>query len=58
MINNSFYINVQRGTIEGCELVRQTLLYILAYWLHGEGAFYMKYSIIPAFLTFSKTVYR
>lgn len=45
MINNSFYINVQRGTIEGCELVRQTLLYILGHWLSGEGDFCTKYLI-------------
>ena len=45
MINNSFYINVQRGTIGGCGPQRQTLLYILGYWLHGEGAFCTKYLI-------------
>ena len=45
MINNSFYINVQRGTIGGCGPQRQTLLYISGYWLNGEGAFYMKYLI-------------
>ena len=45
MINNSFYINIQRGTIEGCGHARQTLLYFLGYWQNGEGAFYMKYLI-------------
>ena len=45
MINNSFYINVQRGTIEGCGHARQTLLYFLGYWQNGEGAFCTKYLI-------------
>ena len=45
MINNSFYINVWRGTIGGCGHARQTLLYFLGYWQNGEGAFYMKYLI-------------
>ena len=45
MINNSFYINVQRGTNLGCGHERQTLLYILGYWLNGEGAFCTKYLI-------------
>ena len=39
MINNSFYINVQRGTIGGGGPESQPLLYILGHWLNGEGGF-------------------
>ena len=46
MINNSFYINVQRGTIGGCGHARQPLLYILGHWLNGEGDFCIKYLYI------------
>ncbi len=45
MINNSFYINVWRGTIGGCGHARQTLLYILGHRLNGEGDFRIKYLI-------------
>ena len=58
MINNSFYINVWRGTIGGCGHARQTLLYILGHRLNGEGDFRIKYLIIFALLTFSQTEYR
>ena len=45
MINNSFYINVWRGTIGGCGHARQTLLYTLGHRLNGEGDFRIKYLI-------------
>lgn len=53
MINNSFYINVQRGTIGGCEHERQTLYNISDYRLNREGDFYIKYLILSDFLTFN-----
>lgn len=58
MINNSFYINVWRGTVGGCRHARQILLYILGYWLNREGDFRIKYYIIFALLTFSQTEYK
>lgn len=42
MINNSFLYQYTEGDLRGCELVRQTLLYILGHWLNGEGGFLYK----------------
>lgn len=53
MINNSFLYQYTEGDLRGCELVRQTLLYILGHWLNGGGGLLYQVPYISVLLTFS-----